>query len=133
MSGESAAHTHLVEHLIAHVSHRHPCPRGLLILADHHRFGTDRPWNIGPFTPDVFASDLPATFEIIGEAKTPRDLVTPRSARQISAFLDHLSLREQAFFYLGVPWFAVAQGQLVMKKLVRPEHAAVKVEVLACV
>jgi hypothetical protein len=122
-----------VEHLIAHIGERHSCPRGLLILADHHRFGSDRPWNIGPFTPDVFASDLPTTFEVVAEAKTPGDLMTPRSARQITAFLDHLSLRPQGFFYLGVPWYAVAQGQFVMRKLSRPDHAAVKVEVLACV
>lgn len=132
MSGESAAHKHLVERLIAHVTERHPCPRGLLILADHHRFGNDRPWNIGQFSPDVFASDLPATFEIVGEAKTPRDLVTPRSARQITAFLDHLSLRSRGFFYLAVPWFAVGQGELIMKQLTGPQHSKVAIEVVPC-
>lgn len=79
MSGESAQHVKLVEALIDTTEKRHRPPRGLMVFADHHRFGSDRPPRIAGFTPDLFASDVPSTFRIVGEAKTPDDLETERS------------------------------------------------------
>ena len=130
MSGESLVHIRLVEHLIVHVRERHKPPRGLLLLADHRDFGLDRPPSVGGYLPDLFASDLPATFEVIGEAKTPIDLETERSARQIRAFLDHLAVRRGSTFYLSVPPFTKARAQAVLGRLIRAEHAGVTTEVI---
>jgi hypothetical protein len=130
MSGESLIHTRLVERLVAHVRIRHCPPRGLLLLADHHKFGKDRPPTIDRYTPDLFASDLPVTFEVLGEAKTPLDLETARSARQIGAFLDYLSVRPRSTFYLAVPPFAAARARHIVKGIVRPEHSGVLIEVI---
>jgi hypothetical protein len=102
----------------------------LLVLADHISFGADRPRAIDLYTPDVFASDLPATFEIIGEAKTPGDLETDRSKRQITAFLDYLSLLENKTFYLMVPPYSRARAQHVLKQLIQPHHHSVPMEVI---
>ena len=129
MSGESLIHISLVERLIAHVRERHKPPRGLLLLADHRSFSSNRPFCIGRYTPDLFASDLPATFEVLGEAKTPSDLETERSARQISAFLDHLALRPGSSFYLSVPPYARARAHAVLNRLIQPEHWSVHIEV----
>lgn len=131
MSGESSRHSVLVERLIAVVKSKHSAPRGMLILADHRAFGDDRPPQIGGFTPDVFASDVPETFRVLGEAKTPGDLESERSFRQIAAFLDHLSLRAPSTFYLAVPWLFVPRAQYLIRSLRREEHAGVCVQVIA--
>lgn len=130
MSGESLVHVRLVERLITHVRTRHCPPRGLLVLADHHTFGANRPPSVGRYTPDLFASDLPVSFEVMGEAKTPLDLETPRSTCQIAAFLDHLALRPGSSFYLSVPPFAKARARTVLARLLQPMHENVHIEVI---
>jgi hypothetical protein len=130
MSGESLFHVRLVERLIAHVRTRHCPPRGLLVLADHYTYGANRPPNIGRYTPDLYASDLPVTFEVLGEAKTPSDLETPRSAAQIAAFLDHLSFRPRSSFYLSVPPFAKSRARAVLARLQQPAHESIHIEVI---
>lgn len=130
MSGESLLHIRLVEGLIKHVRATHRPPRGLLMLADHRSFGADRPPSIEGFFPDLFASDLPATFEILGEAKTPGDLETERSARQLAGFLDYLALRPSSTLYLMVPPFSRARATTIISRLRRPEHGSVTVKVL---
>lgn len=131
MSGESGHHSALVERLITVIQTRHSAPRGMLVLADHRAFGDDRPPQIGGFTPDVFASDVPETFRVLGEAKTPVDLESERSSRQIAAFLDHLSLRGSATLYLAVPWLFVPRAQYLVSSLRRDWHAAVRVHVIS--
>jgi hypothetical protein len=130
MSGESLVHARLVERLIAHVRARHCPPRGLLVLADHHTYGANRPPIIGRYTPDLFASDLPVSFEVLGEAKTPLDLETPRSAAQIAAFLDYLALRPGSSFYLSVPPFAKARARVVLARLLPSAHERIHIEVI---
>ena len=130
MSGESAQHVDLVERLVATVEQRHQTSRGIVVFADHHRFGINQPPTIGGFKPDVFAQDLPETFRIIGEAKTPADFRSERSLHQIEAFLDHLSLYANSTFYLAVPWFLKGRANYVIRDLSRPEHKSVKILVL---
>ena len=133
MSGESARHVRLVEALIRTVESRHQPPRGLLIFADHHRFGTDRPPTIGGFTPDLLASDLPETFRVVGEAKTPADLETERSRRQVLAFLDHLALYAGSVFYLAVPILSAPRARSLLCSVRHSDHLTVIIEVLPCV
>lgn len=132
MSGESATHVRLIEALIRFIEERHRPPRGLVLLADHHGFGADRPPRIGGHTPDVFASDLPVSFRLIGEAKTVPDLETERSRRQIKAFLDHLALYPNSIFYLAVPPTALARARFVLRSLSSPEeHGPLQLTVLS--
>jgi len=130
MSGESKAHTTLVENLIHTIDSRHSHARGFIMFADHHRFGTDRPPMIGGFTPDLFASDVPESFRIIGEAKTSADLDSERTHVQICAFLQHLSLYENAMFYLAVPLYAGPRARTLLKSCLNPEGIRVTTEVL---
>jgi len=123
-------HARLVQQLIAHVKRVHVPERGLLVLADHESFGRNSPPRINGFTPDLFASDLPATFEILGEAKTMGDLQTDRSHRQIAAFLDYLAVRASSRFYLCVPPLSKVRATSILRSLMRPEHESVLVEVL---
>jgi hypothetical protein len=132
MSGETLAHVRLVEFLIAFVERRLQGQANVLVLADHHRFGTDRPPQLGGFTPDVFACDVPATFRIVGEAKTLGDLESERSIRQLGAFLAHLALYSESSLYIAVPWLAAPKARMILKALRNEQHASVVVEVIAC-
>jgi hypothetical protein len=130
MSGESALHVRLVERLVATIEREHANRRDFVIFADHHAHGRNRPPQIGGYTPDVYASNIPATFRIIGEAKTAKDFKSDRSQRQIIAFFDHLSLYPHSSFYLAVPWTVVARARYVIKSLRRPEHGEVLTNIL---
>ena len=130
MSGKSELHIRLVEKLIHEVRQRHSAGADIAIFADHHSFGRNRPTRIGGFFPDLFASDVPETFRVVGEAKTEADLKTDRSERQLAAFLDHLTLYPKSAFYLAVPWLLAPRARSVMKGLRVPAHDAVRVEVL---
>ncbi|WP_439469353.1 hypothetical protein [Blastomonas fulva] len=133
MSGESTLHIRLVECLERRVRERHATERGLLMLVDHHRYGSDRPHRVNGYCPDLFASDLPTTFEILGEAKTTPDLERPRSQAQIVAFLDHLSLRPGGWFYLCVPLLSVGRARNLLARLRSEQHAGVIAEVITLV
>ena len=111
MSGESFRHVSLVKRLIDVIHAQHNTAGRFLMLADHHSYGADRPPKIGGYTPDVFASDVPETFHVLGEAKTSDDLDSDRSARQITAFLEHLTLRPASRLYLAVPWLCLPRAQ----------------------
>ncbi len=130
MSGESAQHVRLVERLVAVVETRHQTKQGIMIFADHHKFRENQPPMIGGFKPDVFAQDVPATFRVIGEAKTAKDCRDERSSRQIRAFLDHLSLYPNSCFYLAIPWFIKGKANYIIHTLRRPEHQSVAIHVL---
>lgn len=129
---ESAHHTDLVIKLARAVRDRHDAP-GIVVLADHQDYGPNRPWQIEGFVPDVLANDLHTGFEAIGEAKTPADLETERSLRQIKAFLRHLALRPGSRFYLGVRWGYEARAQLVLSSLLARSELDVPSEVLGLV
>lgn len=112
---------------------RHPTERGLLMLLDHDRYGSDRPHRVNGYCPDLFASDLPTTFEVLGEAKTGSDLERPRSHVQIVAFLDHLALQECGWFYLCVPPPSVARAHQVLSRLKQAHHGSVTAMVITLV
>lgn len=126
---ESATHSDLVKKLAKTVRDRHEAP-GLVVLAEHHDYGPNRPWPIDGFVPDVLVSDLVTGFEAIGEAKTRGDLESERSIRQIAAFLRHLSLRPGSRFYLGVRWGHEARAQLVLSSILARTELTVTSEVL---
>ena len=132
MSGESHAHARLVEGLAKLVGERHGPSTSLVVFADHHAFGADRPPRIGSYLPDVFACDLQAGLRLIGEAKTAADLETERSRRQLAAFLAHLSLYPNTAFYLAGPLATVPRARYVMRSLRRPEHLHIPVTVTSC-
>jgi hypothetical protein len=104
--------------------------RSVVIFADHHRFGSELPPTIGCFTPDVFASDVPATFHLIGEAKTRDDIETERSRRQLTAFLDHLSLHPPSALLIAVPFNVAPRARQLIRSMRRAEHQSVVVEIL---
>ncbi|MDN4631973.1 hypothetical protein QCD71_10645 [Sphingomonas sp. PsM26] len=101
------------------------------MLVDHDRYGRDRPHHCGGYCPDLFASDLPTTFEVIGEAKTSSDIERPRSHRQLAGFLEHLSVQQEAYLYVCVPHPTVVRARTIIARIRTPADAAVRVEVIA--
>ncbi|MGA8610697.1 MAG: hypothetical protein WB760_03065 [Xanthobacteraceae bacterium] len=101
-----------------------------MLFADHRSYGPNQPPMIGGHKPDVFAQDVPETFRVIGEAKTPNDFKDDRSMRQIAAFLDHLALYPNTSFYLAVPWFLKQRARNVVHELKNGSHDTVRVTVL---
>jgi hypothetical protein len=131
MSGETPRHVLLVEALIQAVEARYPLSNGIMVLADHHRFGRNRPPQLGGFTPDLLAYNLPTTMRVVGEAKTEADLESERSALQLRAFLDHLSLYPDSTMYLAVPWPSGPRARGILRQIATAEHAAVSLHVLS--
>ena len=100
-----------------------------MYLDDQMR-GRERPQRIGNYLPDLYAEDVPRTFVVIGEAKTQLDLVSPRSRRQLGAFLRYLALYDTAFFYLAVPALAKPAATALVREL-GYLHESVKMHILA--
>lgn len=99
---ESDTHRRLVRDLAARIRRMRP----------HYRVVADLPVSpgdpvpplVGSFRPDVYASDprSPGRARIIGEAKTA-GLDGEHTARQVSAFLQHLAGDPSGLFVMAVP------------------------------
>lgn len=111
---ESFAHRMLADRIVEYVSKRFAHVGALVLLADKPGRRDEPPPRIGGFVPDVYAADVPTTFTVLGEAKTGKDLFTPRSSRQIAAFLRFLAISPHGVFVLSVPWEASASARAVV-------------------
>ena len=117
MSGESEDHALLVAGLTAAVKERHGSEGNLVLFLDDNATEREHPPRIGGHLPDLYAQNVPRTFVIIGEAKTRLDLISPRSRRQLSAFLRYLALFDSAFFYLAVPVLARPVASSLLREI----------------
>lgn len=129
MSGESEEHTFLVSQLADFVRKQHGGMGNLALYFDDQALGRERPQRIGSHLPDLYAEDVPRTFVVIGEAKTRLDLITSRSRRQISTFVDYLALHKAAFFYLAVPVLATPTANSFVREMSN-KHGNVMMHVL---
>ena len=122
---ETAAHAELVRAIIDHVHQEFEDLTELAVGADSVAFlRSSRPPRIGRYVPDVYATNVPTTKTLIGEAKTRRDLETGHSRAQISAFLKHLAHTPNGIFVLSVPLIAAATARRIVVQLSRPFVAA---------
>lgn len=79
----------------------------------------ERPPKVSGFTPDVYATDVPTTMTLIGEAKTAADLDTKHSHAQIAAFLQYLAHTPGGLFVLAVPVSVKPRARWVLRELSR--------------
>ena len=129
MSGESDEHALLVHYLARFVKQEHGGKGNLALYMDDQIRGRERPQRIGNHLPDLYAEDVPRTFVVIGEAKTQLDLISPRSRRQIRAFVRHLALYQDAFFYLAVPTLSKPAATSLVREL-SGQHKRVRMQIL---
>lgn len=118
---ESATHAALVQDVIAFVERDLGALAEIAVREDAVRpLRGERPPRIGGFVPDVYATDVPTTRTVIGEAKTRADLETEHSRRQVAAFLRHLAQTPGGVFVLAVPLAAGATARRLLAELSAP-------------
>lgn len=118
---ESARHARLVQAIAAHAEHRLGKVTDILVREDavRPRRG-ERPPKLAGFTPDVYATDVPTTKTLVGEAKTAADLETKHSRAQITAFLEYVAHTPGGLFVLAVPVAVKPRARWVLRELERP-------------
>jgi hypothetical protein len=115
---ESAAHATLVQAIIIWAEREFGTSSELAVREDVVSAGRcERPPRVGGFVPDVYATDVPTTRTLIGEAKTRQDLETDHSRQQIEAFLEHLAHTPNGVFVLSVPLAAAATARRQVAEL----------------
>lgn len=118
---ESATHAVLVQALLAFAQQELGSLAELAVREDALRpLRGERPPRIHGYVPDVYATNVPTTSTLIGEAKTRTDLETEHSEKQISAFLRYLAQTQDGIFVLGVPLSAVATAKRLVRRLNAP-------------
>lgn len=97
---------------------QHPTAGTLSVFADcvfcEH---LPNPPLVSGFIPDIYAQGIGMARTIVGEAKTPRDLETPRSRAQFDAFLTHLSECQNAQFVVATPWVSVNSAKAIVRSI----------------
>jgi hypothetical protein len=101
---ESATHKRLVNNLHQWIIQTYHNEDIYIWVDSSQDIQSTRPITIEKFVPDVYAFFFSKPIRIIGEAKTPRDLMTKRSEQQIVAFLRYCSINPMFIFVLAVPW-----------------------------
>ena len=118
---ESAQHARLVEAIVAHVERRLGKVSDIVVREDAVRpTRGERPPRLAGFTPDVYATDVPTTKTLVGEAKTAADLETKHSRTQIAAFLEYLAHTPGGLFVLAVPVGVQPRARWLLRELARP-------------
>lgn len=115
--GETEEHLQLVRRTVQYVEWRLRAYPAVAIFTDLPTTPRDgKPPRVGGFVPDVFATDVPTTFNVIGEAKTETDLEQPHTVLQLTAFLEHLRLLG-GILVVAVPWQARAAARRLVQEL----------------
>ena len=110
---ESLHHQRLVERIVNAVVRVLNGYDEALCLVDRATDSDEAPRRIGGFCPDVYATD--ASIVIVGEAKTVRDLESPRTEHQLRAFLKYVEAHTSRHLVLAVHWTAVATAKSVLR------------------
>lgn len=76
-----------------------------------------RPPTIDEYRPDLFAHALTGSNQIIGEAKTPRDLESARSFRQLQAFILYVASRTDRAIIIATQWDYVRYAHTLIKNV----------------
>ena len=115
---ESEIHARLVKAIIEHLEVRLGMIDEIMVQDDSTQpLRGERPQKVNGFVPDVYATDVPMTRKVIGEAKTAKDLETVHSRQQITTFLEYLSHTPNSLFVLAVPSGLKARARWVIKEL----------------
>lgn len=77
----------------------------------------ETPFIIDSFRPDVYAKSRRFDREVIGEAKTPGDLDTTRSKKQLEAFLRRTAVNSSHALILATQWDYVRHADSILKHL----------------
>lgn len=122
--GESRHHAELVAKIIVWAQDRHAECDGMCILLDSAGSPPEkRPRPIGGYVPDVSIQTVPASFVIIGEAKTLNDLTTRHTRAQLHAYLEYLTMQADPLLVLATPWVGLGLARGLLRQLKRSAKA----------
>jgi hypothetical protein len=128
---ESASHARLVQFILSHIDREFGSLSDIAVKEDNAlSLRGERPPMIGGYVPDVYVTNVPTTFTIIGEAKTRKDLETEHSQAQVRAFLDFLAHTPGGVFILSVPLAAAATARRIINIASREVPSPTKTIVL---
>lgn len=115
---ESAQHARLVRAILARLE-THLGPLANIMVRDDSLspFRGERPPPLPRFVPDVYATDVPTTRIVVGEAKTAKDLERDRSHEQIASFLEYLTDTPGSLFILAVPLDCAPRARNLLREL----------------
>lgn len=118
---ESAVHASLVMALIAYADTALGGLANLSVRDDAVRpLRGERPPRVNGYVPDLYATNVPTTATLIGEAKTKADLENEHSRKQINAFLAYLAQTPNGIFVLSVPLPAAMAARRLLIELKAP-------------
>lgn len=116
--GESARHQELVASIVGWIRRQYAAIDAGHILVDRPDAGVQgRPLPLGGHVPDVFVPSVGSQGAIVGEAKTGRDVESPRTAEQLRAFLTWLCCSPGSVLVVAVPWNIVPSARCVVRLL----------------
>jgi hypothetical protein len=119
---ETIGHSRLVGVILKWVETRVHGISGVCVFCDcPSMLVTEKPSAIEGFFPDLCVVTAPALLTILGEAKTLPDLESPRSYRQLVAFLRFLAVRPGPQLVMATPWEALATAKSLVR---RAQHEA---------
>ena len=112
---ESRHHSGLVMRAMRAVSAALSEMNEVNIKVDRSSFPNGRPPLINGFRPDLYATG--GHIVVIGEAKPPWDVETPRSQRQLGAFLRHVEQDQSRHMVLAVHWTTASTAMSVLRSI----------------
>lgn len=116
--GVSQSHENLVLAILNWLQLHHQVAGNISISADCVSCGhLPNPPTLNGFIPDVFAVGIAKEITIIGEAKTPRDLETPRSRAQFESFIMHLENLQESQLVIATPWVSVNSAKAIIRAI----------------
>ena len=110
---ESLRHKGLVLRIVAAVSEALKDCDDAVFFIDGILNSEGAPQKIGGFRPDVYATG--ASIVVIGEAKPTWDVESPRTRRQLQAFLEHVEAHPSRHLVFAVHWTNSATAKSVLR------------------
>jgi hypothetical protein len=118
---ESAIHADLVQAVVTYTERELGTLADIAVREDALRpIRGERPPRIAGHVPDVYATNVPTTTTLIGEAKTQSDLENDHSRQQITAFLRYLSHTPSGILVISVPLAASTTARRLLAELKIP-------------
>lgn len=77
------------------------------------------PPRISGHIPDVYAKKIIGQTVIIGEAKTPIDLESPRTKEQLTAFIKYLDKYQNSIIVLAARWSSINSAKSIVRSIFR--------------
>ena len=113
----SQKHEELVSQLVAWIVTNYATQRPCILTDRVGVLGESRPTSIDGFIPDVYCTLSANNFIIIGDAKTPNDLKSIHTRRQLRAFMRHLSIIGGGQLIVSTQWICTNSVKTILRRL----------------